>query len=113
MISRSLCRFLYLGLVTCVVSTTALAMQPKCLASAPFEQESETDSPTEESGEEEIESTSGLPTCRRNTIPAAAIKESGGKTLRVPQNSPQTREHAVSPSCHRAQHNGFGGNLRL
>jgi hypothetical protein len=113
MISRPLYRFLYLGLLTCVVATTALGMQPKWLVSVPGEQETETDSPTEESGEEEIESTSGLPICRRNTVPAAAIKDFGGTTLRVPQSSPKTREPVISPRRRYAEHNGFGGNMRL
>ena len=113
MISRPLYRFLYLGLLTCVISTTALGMQPKWLVSASGEQETETDAPTEESGEEEIESTSGLPICRRNTVQAAAIKDSGGTTLGIPQNSPRMCEQVVSPGRRCAQHNGFGGNMRL
>lgn len=104
-------RFLHLGLLACVVVTTALGTQPKSLVSAQSEQETEADSPTEESGEEEVESTNGVPCCRRGTL-EWSVEDFGESPHKLPRQSPRTRSLVISPRRF-ADHNGFGGNMRL
>ena len=105
-------RVVYLGLLICLVTTTALGMHPKRMGSVLLEQEIEADDAMEESGEEEVEADAGFLVRRRGTALIFGV-EVQPLDLRVP---PRSLGSSVLVSCHArpfAEHNGFGGPLRL
>ncbi|MBC7854260.1 MAG: hypothetical protein IAF94_12575 [Pirellulaceae bacterium] len=106
-------RAAYLGLLACLVTTTALGMQPQLLGSTFVEPESEADSPKEEPGEKkEVNSDSRIHVRRRGTVfvPTMdllpALLGDSYRPLKTP----------LRASCRAApcgNHNGYGGPLRL
>jgi hypothetical protein len=105
-------RLAYLGLLLCLVATTALGVQPKRAESTFVEQEAEADAPAGESGEEEIEGESGILLFRRRTALDITLTVMTG----APSESPRSEDVCELPTRHQlglASRNGFGGPLRL
>lgn len=105
-------RVAYLGLLACLMMTTALGLQPKRLGNAFVEQETEADAPTEESGEEEVECESGIPARRRSTA-LSTVELFPPVVLRDSPRSRKTPLPSSAPAVPLAGRNGFGGPLRL
>jgi hypothetical protein len=104
-------RVAHLGLLACLVATTALGLQPALLRSAFIESETEADGPGEEPGEEESKSDTGIPVRRRGTVlfpPMELLsleRRESNRSIMLPVPSSLA---AVS-----GNRNGYGGPLRL
>ncbi|MGI8978930.1 MAG: hypothetical protein ACR2FY_06875 [Pirellulaceae bacterium] len=105
-------RAAYLGLLACLVTTTALGMQPQRLGSALVELESGADSPIEEPAEKEVKSDSGIPVRRRGTLLVPTMDASPALLWdsAPPVTAPLRASVGNSPCGNR---NGYGGPLRL
>ncbi|MBC7854674.1 MAG: hypothetical protein IAF94_14675 [Pirellulaceae bacterium] len=106
------CRAAYLGLLACLVTTTALGMQPHLLGSALVEPESEADSSHEEPGEKEVNSDSRIHVRRRGTIVVPTMNAL--PSLPGDPNPPvKTLLRVSSRAAAHGKRNGYGGPLRL
>ena len=105
-------RIAYLGLLACLVTATALGVQPGRTGSLFVEQESESDAPAEESSEKEIESECGFPVRRRNAALVLAIKALPVEVDQPPR-SVKVPPSFSCPGAPQSARNGFGGPLRL
>ena len=104
-------RIPYLGLLACLVTTTALGWQPALLGKAFIEQETEADAPGEEPGEEESKCDTGIPVRRRGTVLVPPVAE----LLQIERRESNRSFTQPIASCAAVcgNHNGFGGPLRL